>query len=317
MYLLISDHLRWPGFLEHGDSPSRKDIGMPTSARFIASIAFSVACAWTAAPAVADLMPNGNPTDNSTPDPKWGSAQSTSNPFLSVLLIPNPASYRAPADCPWILPSLQNANQPYNKSATDIWKFVTGPALAGNFDLVDYEAWADDKPTIKLGPNSFGGTVATGAGGAGFVINYDPGVGDPARDTIHWVQAVDTNVPLGRATTIGQKLADGTTIYLDNSTGVDPYYGRLSGFKSANGTGFLDLSTRALVPGTLWEGQVFLTTEADTIKAGITTHTVTIYNGVWWGYQVVPEPASWISLCGGGVILLLRSAQLRRRASAA
>jgi hypothetical protein len=48
-----------------------------------------------------------------------------------------------------------------------------------------------------------------------------------------------------------------------------------------------------------WEAQVFLSTESDTVANGITTHNVTIYDGVWWGFDIVPEPASFTLLAMG------------------
>jgi len=36
----------------------------------------------------------------------------------------------------------------------------------------------------------------------------------------------------------------------------------------------------------------------------VETHNVTIYDGVWWGFEIVPEPGS-VTLCVMGAALAL------------
>jgi hypothetical protein len=246
-----------------------------------------------------------------TPNPANGNPHAAGplNNFI-VVLKPDPASYRSPAvGCPWLIPAAQAAAQPYN-NATNVWNFNYAAAFNGTFNMTQYAATND---------GSFGG--------ADFNIDYTPGAGDPAGNAVRWMQVIDTNIPSGRGQTYGvagtgaNGIAVGTTAYLDNAgpgngqdgTGapVDPYYGWLTATNvndittstAANSTHFSDEPFLPLVMGRDWEAQAFVTSEADVVNNGVTTHTVTIYGGVWWGFADVPEPTTvtLLAVCAAGL----------------
>jgi hypothetical protein len=98
----------------------------------------------------------------------------------------------------------------------------------------------------------------------------------------------------------------------------NPYYGNLSAFAYANGVGILDGPARPLDAATLgldWEAQAFLTTESDTVNGVVTTHNVTVYDGVWWGFTEVPEPGSGTLFAVSAALALLARRRLNPPAS--
>ncbi len=239
-----------------------------------------------------------------TPDPANGNPHSVGpiNNFTDYL-IPDPAVYRSPAvGCPWLIPAAQAAAQPYN-NATNVWDFSYAASFSGTFNMTQYAATNDGSD-----------------GGADFNIDYTPGAMDPSGSNVRWMQVIDTNLPSTRGTTYGvvgtggtgNHIPVGTTAYLDNAgpdaasgnPPVDPYYGWLSVTDTsdittsafANSTHFSDAPFLPLVDGRNWEAQTFVTTETDSVSGGTTTHNVTIYGGVWWGFhQVEIHPvATWI-----------------------
>ncbi len=72
----------------------------------------------------------------------------------------------------------------------------------------------------------------------------------------------------------------------------------------ANPTTFIDTPNSVLSNGLSDQFQVFLATD------NTATKTLTIYDGVWWGYQAalsVPEPSTWILLASGcGIVACTR-----------
>ncbi len=260
------------------------------------------------------LIPSGAPAHQGTQNAGLGEA--TASTGEKVRLVPNPAVFIPQGGCPWLIPALNAAAQPYNTDPNDVWTFGYAP-LNADLTLNSYEAWADTSPTLTLGKNSFTYGKQPGRGGAGFELTYSPtamqivaGAPDPAKSTIRWVQVIDTNMPSdrGKAFGVASPANDGTTVYMDNQAagtknqaGIDPYYGHLTGFDTANGLGFVDLTNFDLASsvGLNWQAQAFLTTETTSVKNGITTHLVTIYDGAWWGFRVVPEPGTWLLLVVG------------------
>jgi hypothetical protein len=226
--------------------------------------------------------------------------------------------------CPWLLPALQAKAQPYNTNPNEVWEYAYA-SLKADLTLNSYEAWADNSPTLKLGSNTFAGSKAEGWGGAGIVLTYSPtadqikaGAPDPSKNTIYWVQVIHSNRPSPRGETYGVPYGS-ATVYMDNASkadgsGIDPYYGHLTGFAAANGNGFVDRTSFDLESsvGLHWQAQVFLATEKAVLNGdtGVTTKTVTIYDGVWWGFRIVPEPGTWVLLVLGSGWFLIA---LRRR----
>jgi hypothetical protein len=257
-----------------------------------------------------------------TPNPANGNPHSAGpvNNFV-VSLIPDPAIYLAPnVGSPWLIPAAQAAAQPYN-NATNVWNFMYAAAFNGTFNMTQYAATND-------------GTL----GGADFNINYTPGMGDPTGNNVRWMQVIDTNMPSARGTTYGvtgtgaNGIPAGTTAYLDNAgpgnnqdgTGapIDPYYGWLTATNitdittstAANSTHFSDTPALPLVNGRNWQAAAFVSSESDTVAGGITTHNVTIYGGVQWGFQdTAPEPSTFMLLATGGIIGFLGYKRRRRR----
>jgi hypothetical protein len=295
-----------------------------------ARVVYCTAIALVLIPAAqASLIPDGSPRHNGgAADAKLGSATSTAG--QTVRLVPNPAVFMPQGSCPWLLPALNAKAQPYN-NATNVWNYSFS-ALNADLTLNSYEAWADNSPTLTLNGNSFSYGKQPGRGGAGFELTYAPtaaqikaGAPDPSKTTIYWVQVIDSNMPSPRGVTYGvpSPANDGTTVYMDNEApgtknqaGIDPYYGRLTGFDTANGFGFVDLTSVNLASsvGLTWEAQVFPATETTTFdaKTGVTTHNVTIYDGAWWGFHVAPEPSTWVLLVmGGGWLLVVCRKKLR------
>jgi hypothetical protein len=281
----------------------------------------AVAGLFAAGSALAGLnIPNGNPTGAPT---AWDPTTQ-----LSIQLKPNPAVFEPQGNCPWLLPALKVAAQPYN-NANNVWNYSFA-TLQGSITLNSYSAWVNNAPAITFG--SGGNTVtapaqaAAGYGGAAFGITYNPTGTDPTTG-IKWIQVIAATIPSGRGVTYGTNIGGGLTAYLDNSAdngtgaGVDPYYGWLSGFLYATNQGFLDepafqLGAGLGAKGQDWEAQAFMSTETSTVADGVTTHNVTIYDGVWWGFTIVPEPGSATLFAGGAVLVFLarRRSQSRRSA---
>jgi hypothetical protein len=280
----------------------------------------------------ADLTPNGNPNHLEQQDPKYGTAKSSLG-FI-VNLNPNPAVFEPQGNCPWLLPALNSKTATYNTDPFNVWKFNFAAApLQGGFLLEDYEAWADNKPAVaNLGTTQFPARsypLEDNFGGTAFEIFYKPstaeGSTDPKPADVHWIQVIYTNhaslFSEAGANAVPAPGGGGFEVFMDNGNADNPYYGNLTNFKTANGAGLVDrpFVTMTTVPDMVFQAQAFLTTESDSFDAfnGITTHTVTIYDGVYWGYQVVPEPASLVMVGIGGLLLASRRAsRLRLKISA-
>jgi hypothetical protein len=149
------------------------------------------------------------------------------------------------------------------------------------------------------------------------------GPGGSAAQSAYFVKGNGTNgVPTGSYafldnsgnTSLGGTVAPGTT----------PWYGWLSTTGasistslSANSNGFYDSISLPFIPGMVVQAQTFLASDNVNVNAttGITTNTVTIEGGVWWGFQdAVPEPSSWILLITGcGIVAIARRRALLDR----
>jgi hypothetical protein len=259
------------------------------------------------------LLPNGNPVsqNNSNAHPSYAIS---SNSF-QVQLGPNPASFRPQGNCSWLLPALAvqgfakvDPQSPTGYSGANGWT-IAFATLKGSLTLVDYEAWADQQPNISLNGKSPSADKLPGDGGAGFVLNYESAAaaranGDPDPASLKWIQVLHDNDPIDFEKDNGKNVGGGYYISLDDAPKgggkpADPYYGHLSDFAFANGSGFLDRVTRDLKAGIDWQAQAFVATA--------TGKNLTIYDGVWWGFQTaaVPEPSTLVQGLGASVVLTL------------
>ena len=296
-----------------------------SSSGVIRRLTIATALLLAAPMARGDLMPNGDPTHLGVQNANLGTA--TSSLGYTVNLDPNPAIFEPQGNCPWLLPALNAMTQSYNKDPMNVWKFTFAAApLQGGFQLEDYEAWADTKPAVaNLGTTQFPARnypLADNMGGAAFEIFYKPsnaaGSTDPAPAAVHWIQVIYTNhaglfgAAGANAVAAPGGGAGGFQVFMDNGGANNPYYGNLTNFATANGAGLVDrpFVTMTTVPNMVFQAQAFLTTDAVTVDpiTKVTTNTVTIYDGVYWGYQVVPEPASFVSLGIGACVLVGRAA---------
>lgn len=171
-----------------------------------------------------------------------------------------------------------NNAQPTNAQ----WTMVYGGTNRGSFSISTYRAFLD-------GAN-FGGVTIN--------IDYNPGAGDPPRingntnNTIEngealWTQVIYTDAKLANS-------LPGNP-YLDNPTSITngvppPMYPFQYGDSS-----FFDGPERAA--SAFWYAEAYLA------AANFDTRTLTIYDGVSWGFTVTPEPGT-MALAGLGAVLI-------------
>jgi hypothetical protein len=122
-------------------------------------------------------------------------------------------------------------------------------------------------------------------------LSYNPTGGDPAASSIHWLQFVTTNAPLGTR-------PNGTP-YIDNGGRATPFYDVAGG--AADRTGFVDVVVRevASIPmnaALYWQADLFLVQDVDSGGGGTTEM---VWQGISWGWRTslapIPAPA------GGGL----------------
>ncbi len=266
---------------------------------------------------------NGGPAYNGVFNAKYGAA--TGKNGVGVALTPNPALYRSAGDCSWLRGELTKEGTAEGWiNAANKWNFsyvalTEDPTKNSEITVSTYRAWAETVPNISLpGSKTYGG-ANPGRGGAEIVLNYKPSAadlaaGDPnpawkngiptgATPTMNWIQVLHDNAPIAFEKTNGTAVGGGYYNTLDNEGNgakpTDPYYGHLTNFDTVKGGGFLDAPSRDLVAGVNWQAQAFLSSETDVVAAGVTTHNVTIYDGVWWGFSMTPEPGTWVMLLTG------------------
>ena len=221
-----------------------------------------------------------------------------------TLLDPSPAIFEPAGSCPWLLPALKK--QGFDVAAGNLL------ALKGDIELDTYLAWVDTRPGIKQGAITRPADPAPDMGGANFGIGYHSKAGDPT-DSVHWVQVIHTNDPLGRAKDFAVDEGNGFFDYIDDipdaGKPTNPYYDVATEGAAANSTDFEDRPSRGLRTGDVWQAQVFLATGNDT------GGNLKIYDGVWWGFtNPTPEPGT-IGLAVTGLLLIVAGRWKQGRAS--
>jgi hypothetical protein len=279
------------------------------------------------------LNPNPAPT---TPIPNGFTNVSAGTPSYLVTATPNPAVYIAQGNCPWLLPALSaegfakaDATNPRGYSGANGWT-INFVELAGSFTRQVYYPWADMAPAYSLNGLNSAARDTPGNGGDRFSLTYAAGAGDPTGASAEWIQVIKANDASGNEKTYGFNAGGGYTYFLDNFYGANTpanngtmnptYDGGYTVTGSgpnttytpkgylANPTAFIDTPNSPLTNGLDVEFQAFLATD------NTATKTLTIYDGVWWGYQAasVPEPSAWILLLSGcGMAACARRLYLR------
>ena len=164
------------------------------------------------------------------------------------------------------------------------------------------------------------------SGGAEFLLHYERGNGDPAAADLFWIQVVDTNKKNGGESIPypdvyfsgypnGSKLP---FFFRPDETEIDknPYVGRqdirsgsyhLAGNEYIYDMAFWDFPSR--YHDADWTGELFLASFDQP------HNFVQIYDGVKWGFSIVPEPST-LSLLIIPILLLMGDPQIRKGRSA-
>ncbi len=288
------------------------------------------------APAHAGSL-NPNPA-TTTPLPANTTNVSAGNPQYVVTATPNPAVFIPNGNCPWLLPALSaegfaqaDPNNPRGYTGANGWT-INFAELSGSFTRQVYYPWADSAPAYSLNGLNSAARNTPGNGGDRFSLTYTAGAGDPTGANAEWIQVIKANDATGNEKTFGFNAGGGYYYFLDNFYGantpanngtMNPTYDggytvTMNGGTTtytpkgylANPTTFIDTPNSPLTNGLDDEFQVFLATD------NTTTKTLTIYDGVWWGYQAatVPEPSTWILLATGcGIVAFARRRDPRAR----
>ena len=191
------------------------------------------------------------------------------------------------------------------------WEIFT-PSLNGDFRLDQYGAWTENEPPHNQYGFNWGLDPNPRRGGADIALAYLPKDGDPVLADARWLQIIRTNTPLGWGRDNGAVLSGdpGFTWYVDNGYEVpaggtrDIFYGMDDNVNNTgyagNGRGIIDTPSRDLVNGVRWEAWAFLATWDKEGKA------ITIYDGVHWGFEMVPAPGTVALLAMGGIVATKR-----------
>jgi hypothetical protein len=214
--------------------------------------------------------------------------------------------------CDWVTTALTNAGY----TETNGWYFTynEGEDLRSKVEIKVYDAFVVNAPDVNTRGGLYKGkdrVSNTDCGGAVLYLEYNPTGSDPT--SIHWVQAYR------------QRLTEGGsyTIHLDNPTAGTPWYD-VGG--AAGNNWFLDrpydvCSTCGCRPPTSCntdvEFQVFIAVDTTREEGGKMRHDVTVYDGLWWGYEYVCvpiplPPAVWGGLAIMGVLVARRARRAMR-----
>jgi len=157
------------------------------------------------------------------------------------------------------------------------------------------------------------------SGGAQFLIRYIRGDGDPLASDLFWIQVVDSNVKNGGETIpypdvyfssypAGQKFP---SYFRPDETTLDPnpYVGTadirnssytLNGEEYSYDLAFWDFPSRTA--DAYWRGELFLASYDED------TRTVTVYDGVLWGFDInTPLPTAFALFLTPAGLLLWRA----------
>lgn len=258
-------------------------------------------------------IPNGNPTG---PAAAYGADGSST-------LGPSPAIAMLGGTCPWLEPALK-AEGYWAKGAdgiagnADDWA-IQYKHLAGTLTLQNYFAWYGTQPgspTYTVGDlNAFGARGGPTSAGATMALTYARAGTDPAVADTHWVQVLREKPPSPEGTLYGDSTTEpGYVYHIDNLSGPndsphagDPFYD--TAYYSSH-TSFSDRPYHHPEPNYDWQFQTFIATASDPSPTG---RTLTVYDGVWWGFTTVPEPSALaLLICGS---LLIYAWRLRRSGS--
>ncbi len=159
------------------------------------------------------------------------------------------------------------------------------------------------------------------SGGAEFLLHYERGNGDPAATDLFWIQVVDTNKKNGGEAipypdVYFSAYPDGSKLpffFRPDETEIDnnSYVGRqdirngsyhLAGNEYIYDMAFWDFPSR--YHDANWSGELFLASFDQ-------QHSfVQVYDGVKWGFNIIPEPST-LSLLIVPFLLLMRNPQIR------
>jgi hypothetical protein len=298
-------------------------------------LAHAVALMVAGLPAYAgSLIPNP-----ATPTPIPNGYTNVSTTGYTVNVTPNPAVFIANGNCPWLLPALaaegfatRDPMSPRGYTGANGWtiRFIELSAQ-GTFTRQVYYPWADRAPDYSLGGLNSSARNVPGNGGDRFSLTYSAGRGDPSGASAEWIQVIRANDASAQEKMYGYNAGGGYTYFLDNfyagnapakNGTMNPTYDggytiSMQGGQTiytpkgylANPTTFIDTPNSKLFNGLNVQFQAFLCTD------NVATKTLTIYDGVWWGFQAVPEPSSWILLASAcGVVAFVRRRDLWARA---
>jgi hypothetical protein len=186
----------------------------------------------------------------------------------------------------------------------------------GDFQLDQYGAWVNNEPAQNFYGFNFPAQPRPGSGGGHVAVGYIPGQRGPAHADARWLQVIRTNRPAGWGQTWGANLAGdpGFTWYIDNGWPgnapppggfpADPFYGAddndpNTGY-AAVGRGLIDASSRTLEVGVRWEAWAFIAVRIDGGRS------LRIYDGVYWGWEIIPAPGTMGLLACAGLVALRR-----------
>jgi hypothetical protein len=267
------------------------------------ALVMSAAALWPAS-ARAQVLRSLSPSPATGTDVTW------------VKCNPNPATEISTSN--WLTAAVNNENQQanLNNNGDQTWTFNFASAKTGTDPNLNFTV-----AKTQSGGTAYYAREDTDAweptkGGATMSFVYTAGSGQPPNNLstgnggFEWLQVVHSNMnPGGDVGAFAAKVSDGYVWLDDGLTYGDPWYGHLAG-DYVNGTRFLDTPYQPFVPGLVDTFQTFV---AQDIVNG-NSNTVTLYDGVQWGFKDIgngPAPGSLPVLLAG--MASLAPALLRRR----